>query len=157
MSKPLVFVDRPPKQRRGRRQLEALRRRFGGRCFYCLAPLKLSGEHRSTKHTRVTRDHLIPRCKGGRSNSDNIAAACMRCNIRKGNGSWLDFYVRVRLELAHLIGPSLSLAPVTIDLGKESPDTFATSGRPSKTDKTPTVSQHALRSTSTGPASTTQP
>jgi hypothetical protein len=157
MNKHLVFVDTPPKQRRGRRQLLALRRRFGGRCFYCLVPLKLSGEHRSTKHTRVTRDHLIPRSKGGRSNSDNIVAACMRCNIRKGNGSWLDFYVRVRLELSNLIGPSLSLAPVTIDLGKESPDTSATSGRRSKTDKTPTVSQRALPSTSTAPEGTPRP
>lgn len=156
MTKHLAFVDIPPKERRGKRKLAALRRRFRGRCFYCLVPLKLPGEHRSTKHTRVTRDHLIPRSKGGRSNSDNIVAACMRCNIRKGNGSWLDFYVRVRLELANLIGPSLSLAPVTIDLGKESPDT-STSGRHSRTDKTPRVSRRALPSTSTEPESTPRP
>jgi hypothetical protein len=153
----LVFVDMPRKQRRGLRQLIKLRRRFNGRCFYCRVPMTLPGEPRSSKHTRITREHLIPRSKGGRSNSDNIVAACFRCNIRKGNGSWLDFYCRIRLEQANLIGPSLSLAPVDIYLRKGSTKACATSGRPSPTDKTQTVSPRALPTTFTAPDTTPQP
>lgn len=41
------------------------------------------------KHKRkpeyATRDHIIPRAKGGSSERGNIVAACAACNVRKGD------------------------------------------------------------------------
>jgi 5-methylcytosine-specific restriction endonuclease McrA len=33
----------------------------------------------------LTLDHVIPRSRGGQSSWDNLVAACLRCNNRKGN------------------------------------------------------------------------
>jgi 5-methylcytosine-specific restriction endonuclease McrA len=33
----------------------------------------------------LTLDHIIPRSRGGGESWENLAAACVRCNIRKGN------------------------------------------------------------------------
>lgn len=33
----------------------------------------------------LTFDHVVPRCQGGRSNWQNVVAACVNCNHRKGN------------------------------------------------------------------------
>lgn len=46
--------------------------RDGFSCVYC-----------GSGH-ELTFDHLIPRSKGGRTNWDNIVAACSPCNLRKG-------------------------------------------------------------------------
>lgn len=48
-----------------------LRDRFA--CQYC-------GEHHE-----LTFDHVIPRCKGGRTEWENIVAACTACNFHKGS------------------------------------------------------------------------
>lgn len=32
----------------------------------------------------LTIDHIVPRCKGGRSTWENVVLACQRCNSRKG-------------------------------------------------------------------------
>lgn len=32
----------------------------------------------------LTFDHLIPRCRGGRTTWQNVVAACSQCNLRKG-------------------------------------------------------------------------
>ena len=45
-------------------------------CQYC--------GHRHKTH-ELTFDHVIPRSKGGRTNWENIVAACRCCNIKKGN------------------------------------------------------------------------
>ena len=45
-------------------------------CQYCNTPY--------TK-TSLTLDHVIPLSKGGRTNWENIVAACQRCNTLKGN------------------------------------------------------------------------
>ena len=33
----------------------------------------------------LTVDHVVPRCRGGETVWENVAAACMRCNQRKGS------------------------------------------------------------------------
>ncbi len=43
-------------------------------CQYC----KYKGD-------QLTLDHIIPRSRGGAESWDNLVAACVRCNIRKGN------------------------------------------------------------------------
>lgn len=45
-------------------------------CQYC-------GERHKTHE--LTFDHVVPRSKGGRTNWENIVAACRRCNLKKGN------------------------------------------------------------------------
>lgn len=45
------------------------------RCQYC-------GEEFKTSY--LTFDHVIPRCRGGRTSWDNIVAACRACNTTKG-------------------------------------------------------------------------
>lgn len=46
---------------------------MAGYCSYC---------NRWTE--RLTRDHVIPRAKGGTDAPGNIVAACQSCNSRKG-------------------------------------------------------------------------
>lgn len=46
------------------------------RCQYC-------GEHRSARD--LTLDHILPRAQGGESTPQNLVAACVKCNQRKGN------------------------------------------------------------------------
>jgi 5-methylcytosine-specific restriction endonuclease McrA len=48
-------------------------RRDGNRCQYC--------GHRE----RLTLDHVVPRSRGGPDSWDNLVAACVPCNNRKGN------------------------------------------------------------------------
>lgn len=45
-------------------------------CQYCGGPYKTH---------ELTFDHVVPRSKGGRTNWENIVAACQCCNTRKGN------------------------------------------------------------------------
>lgn len=49
-------------------------------CQYC-------GRHRRQLGHRefLTRDHLMPLCRGGKNSWDNVITACTRCNHRKGN------------------------------------------------------------------------
>ncbi len=45
-------------------------------CQYCAKGFKTHD---------LTFDHVVPRSRGGRTNWDNIVAACQRCNTKKGN------------------------------------------------------------------------
>lgn len=51
-----------------------LRDRFS--CQYC---------NRQHSTHELTFDHVIPRCKGGRTTWTNVVTACMKCNVRKGH------------------------------------------------------------------------
>ena len=55
----------------------AVRARAGGRCQYCLMHESLQG---ATFHI----EHIIPQCKGGSSDLENLALACPGCNLHKG-------------------------------------------------------------------------
>jgi 5-methylcytosine-specific restriction endonuclease McrA len=48
-------------------------RRDGNRCQYC------------GQRERLTLDHVVPRSRGGPDTWDNLVAACVPCNNRKGN------------------------------------------------------------------------
>lgn len=48
-------------------------RRDGHQCVYC------------GSSERLTIDHVHPKSRGGRDTWENLAAACTRCNNRKGN------------------------------------------------------------------------
>jgi 5-methylcytosine-specific restriction endonuclease McrA len=49
-------------------------------CQYC-------GRHRRQLRHRefLTRDHLLPLCRGGTNSWDNVITACTTCNHKKGN------------------------------------------------------------------------
>lgn len=34
---------------------------------------------------KVTRDHQVPRSRGGETNFENLVIACLRCNLEKAN------------------------------------------------------------------------
>jgi hypothetical protein len=55
--------------------------RDGYRCMYC-------GHHFGPD--KLTLDHVIPLCQGGRDIWDNLVAACKRCNGRKGGRTPLE-------------------------------------------------------------------
>lgn len=64
-------------------KLETLFTRFHGRCVYCGAEVTL--QPRATAPTSATRDHFIPRSKGGTNADGNQVLACFGCNQSKGD------------------------------------------------------------------------
>jgi hypothetical protein len=55
-----------------------VRARADGRCQYCLMHESLQG---ATFHI----EHVIPRCRGGRSDLHNLVLACPGCNLHKAS------------------------------------------------------------------------
>jgi len=58
-------------------------------CQYC-------GRHRGQLGHRefLTRDHLLPICRGGKNTWDNVTTACTSCNHRKGNRTPKEAHMR---------------------------------------------------------------
>ena len=56
----------------------ALFERDNWQCLYC---------GKFFDSTQLTRDHIVPRSRGGRDTWENVVAACRRCNQHKGNRS----------------------------------------------------------------------
>lgn len=59
---------------------------FGGECAYCGCTTR--------KGQRLTRDHLEPISRGGRTAQDNIVPACSSCNSSKGAEDFKDWYMK---------------------------------------------------------------
>lgn len=55
---------------------QALFRRDENLCMYCGNPFPDSA---------LTRDHVVPRCRGGAHSWENLVTACYRCNHHKGD------------------------------------------------------------------------
>jgi len=53
---------------------------FRYRCAYCGVSDKL-----------LTKDHVVPRAKGGGDGIENIVPSCMRCNLKKHTRDLIDF------------------------------------------------------------------
>ena len=67
-------------------RLAAAMRRDGPRCVWCGATF-------DGRLCRPTREHLVPRIKGGPSWPENELAACRRCNGERGHvgaAEWLE-------------------------------------------------------------------
>ncbi|WP_199706383.1 HNH endonuclease [Amnibacterium setariae] len=65
--------------------MAAARRRDGGTCVWCGVAFD--------ERTRPTREHVIPRVKGGPSWLENEVEACRRCNGERGHRAlveWLE-------------------------------------------------------------------
>jgi hypothetical protein len=73
-----------------------VRERAGNRCEYC--QLHQSDSPLATLHI----EHIIPRKHGGSDHADNLALACIDCNLRKGpNLAGLDPETNELTELFH--------------------------------------------------------
>jgi hypothetical protein len=56
----------------------AVRTRANGRCQYCLMHASLQG---ATFHI----EHIVPKCRQGRSDLENLVLACPACNLHKAS------------------------------------------------------------------------
>lgn len=67
-----------------------------GKCHYCQRDMVLEAKHVARKDF-ATKDHVIPRCRGGKTTNENCVAACAGCNIMKGSMSYSN-YMTMRQE-----------------------------------------------------------
>lgn len=58
-------------------------------CWYCGKELEPS---------KLTKDHVFPRSKGGDNDMDNIIMVCKTCNSSKGDMDLFEWYAEVRKE-----------------------------------------------------------
>ena len=65
-------------------------RRDGYTCQYC-----------NRRGERLTVDHVVPRSRGGDTSWTNVVAACLRCNLRKGNRFLDEVPMRLLREPVH--------------------------------------------------------
>jgi hypothetical protein len=59
-------------------QRQRVTERAGNRCEYCLSPARPTG-------IPMEIDHIQPTSRGGTSDDDNLALACIRCNRHKSD------------------------------------------------------------------------
>ena len=69
-------------------------------CFYCGIP---TYKHKPKKghpqpHCKRSRDHLIPKVRGGKSVPENIVISCERCNQDKGQLTYDEYQVVLRFR-----------------------------------------------------------
>jgi CRISPR/Cas system Type II protein with McrA/HNH and RuvC-like nuclease domain len=64
------------KRRRKTIKLRQLYNIYDRKCQYCLKEIPYSV---------ATRDHVVPRSKGGDNCDSNIVLSCKKCNLRKGS------------------------------------------------------------------------
>src|SRR5207244_13345841 len=65
-------------------------RRDGYTCQYC-----------SRRGEKLTVDHVMPRSRGGQTTWTNVVAACLRCNLFKGNRTVEEARLRLIREPVH--------------------------------------------------------
>ena len=65
-------------------------RRDGYTCQYC----RRRGE-------KLTVDHVMPRSRGGQTTRVNVVAACLKCNLQKGNRTLEEARLRLIREPVH--------------------------------------------------------
>ena len=58
-------------------------------CWYCGKKIEPS---------KLTKDHVFPRTKGGNNDMDNIIMVCKECNSSKGKKDLFEWYAEVRKE-----------------------------------------------------------
>lgn len=84
--------------------------RDGYRCWYCGSEGKL------------TIDHIIPRCRGGKSNWKNLITCCQSCNNEKGDSSAYSFCRKKGVAVP--VPVNVGCFPWLKELGKKYPSTW---------------------------------
>lgn len=69
-------------------RLAALISKFDSRCVYCAS---LVEEGHTEPAMRATRDHSVPKTRGGLSGDDNIVLSCESCNVLKSDMTAYEF------------------------------------------------------------------
>jgi 5-methylcytosine-specific restriction endonuclease McrA len=67
------------------------------RCFYC-GVSTVSGKGAAKKENGLTKDHMIPKSRGGKKLSNNIIGSCVKCNREKGCLTYEEFRVVMALR-----------------------------------------------------------
>lgn len=67
--------------------------REGMACAYCGHPLTLNS---------VTKDHVVPRSKGGKDDLLNVVACCTPCNGKKADKTVAEAGLKLRVQPRHL-------------------------------------------------------
>lgn len=80
----------------------------GPMCHYCAVPL--------TVHT-ATRDHIVPRCRDGRSTPENVVLACQPCNNEKNDRDYATFVASSWLaqRRARVACRAITSAPIVVE------------------------------------------
>jgi 5-methylcytosine-specific restriction endonuclease McrA len=80
-------------------QRRKLRRTFQashGYCHWCDNETHLDGNERSKR--KATRDHILPKSKGGSWNLANLILACAGCNRKRGDAYYEQFLIEMELK-----------------------------------------------------------
>jgi hypothetical protein len=91
MSKRHSLLSRIKKRKWGNELIETNKN-----CFYCDTPFNDFNEY-----DRMTGDHIIPKCRGGKIVEHNIVLACNMCNAVKDNTDFIKFYMFAQLYIKH--------------------------------------------------------
>jgi len=59
---------------------------FRGRCSYC--------GRKQSRSVKLTKDHVVPVSKGGKTVRENIVPSCERCNSSKSGSDFEEWYVK---------------------------------------------------------------
>ncbi len=65
----------------------------GALCPYCAKVM-----HTEHMHMKPSRDHIVPRGRGGPNTSANLTIACTRCNHNKGDKTLLEWQFELALK-----------------------------------------------------------
>jgi len=84
-----VYIRKPFLERVAFNKKNILRR-DGYTCQYC-----------SRRGEKLTVDHVMPRSRGGQTTWTNVVAACLRCNLFKGNRTVEEARLRLIREPVH--------------------------------------------------------
>lgn len=59
--------------------------KVNGLCHYCDKPITFE---------EMTKEHIVPKSKGGTKKLSNMALACIKCNRKRGNENYLYFLAK---------------------------------------------------------------
>ncbi len=59
---------------------------FRGRCAFC--------GRKQSRSVKLTKDHVVPVSKGGKTVRENIVPSCVRCNSSKSDNDMEEWYVK---------------------------------------------------------------
>ena len=81
-------------RRKPNQSLELEYKRQGSKCFYCQDP---------TPYEFITKDHIIPKVKGGKLNPENKVFACQKCNPNKGSSTLSNYRNRTIVSIIKIL------------------------------------------------------
>lgn len=84
-----------------RKATDLLFHKHKGECWYCYIPTVLMTHPPSGPHPldMATKDHRVPRSRGGKSHPSNYVLACFECNTKKGDRTEPEFLMQEYLWL----------------------------------------------------------